>query len=380
MKILLIGEYSRLHNSLKEGLQKNGHKVTLLGSGDGFKNYPVDIKIDSIFFNLKLFKLFAKLIDRLFKISLNELEMYYKANKIISDLKGYDVVQLINENAFRTLPSLEILLIKTLMKNNEKLFLLSCGVDQKSVEHSLNSKFKYSILTPYFENPSLKKSFKHILKYNTREYVKLYEFILANANGVISSDIDYHIPYIKEKKYLGLIPNPINLDKIKYKKIKSIDKIKILHGVNSKNYIKKGNIFFDKALKAIENKYDNKVEIITTTDLDYNEYIKSVENCHILLDQVYAYDQGYNALEAMAIGKVVFTGAEKEWLELYNIKENSVAINALPDHTKIIESLEWLINNPSKIMEISANAREFIEKNHNYISIAEHYEKVWSKN
>ena len=380
MKILLIGEYSRLHNSLKEGLQKNGHKVTLLGSGDGFKNYPVDIKIDSIFFNLKLFKLFAKLIDRLFKISLNELEMYYKANKIISNLKGYDVVQLINENAFRTLPSLEILLIKTLMKNNEKLFLLSCGVDQKSVEHSLNSKFKYSILTPYFENPSLKKSFKHILKYNTREYIKLHEFILANANGVISSDIDYHIPYIKEKKYLGLIPNPINLDKIKYKKIKSIDKIKILHGVNSKNYIKKGNVFFDKALKAIENKYDNKVEIITTTDLDYNEYIKSVENCHILLDQVYAYDQGYNALEAMAIGKVVFTGAEKEWLELYNIKENSVAINALPDHTKIIESLEWLINNPSKIMEISANAREFIENNHNYISIAEHYEKVWSKN
>jgi len=380
MKILLIGEYSRLHNSLKEGLQKNGHKVTLLGSGDGFKNYPVDIKIDSIFFNLKLFKLFAKLIDRLFKISLNELEMYYKANKIISDLKGYDVVQLINENAFRTLPSLEILLIKTLMKNNEKLFLLSCGVDQKSVEHSLNSKFKYSILTPYFENPSLKKSFKHILKYNTREYVKLHEFILANANGVISSDIDYHIPYIKEKKYLGLIPNPINLDKIKYKKIKSIGKIKILHGVNSKNYIKKGNVFFDKALKAIENKYDNKVEIITTIDLDYNEHIKSVENCHILLDQVYAYDQGYNALEAMAIGKVVFTGAEKEWLELYNIKENSVAINALPDHTKIIESLEWLINDPSKIMEISANAREFIEKNHNYISIAEHYEKVWSKN
>lgn len=380
MKILLIGEYSRLHNSLKEGLQKNGHKVTLLGSGDGFKNYPVDIKIDSIFFNLKLFKLFAKLIDRLFKISLNELEMYYKANKIIPDLKGYDVVQLINENAFRTLPSLEILLIKTLMKNNEKLFLLSCGVDQKSVEHSLNSKFKYSILTPYFENPSLKKSFKHILKYNTREYIKLHEFILANANGVISSDIDYHIPYIKEKKYLGLIPNPINLDKIKYKKIKSIGKIKILHGVNSKNYIKKGNVFFDKALKAIEKKYDNKVEIITTIDLDYNEHIKSVENCHILLDQVYAYDQGYNALEAMAIGKVVFTGAEKEWLELYNIKENSVAINALPDHTKIIESLEWLINDPSKIMEISANAREFIEKNHNYISIAEHYEKVWSKN
>jgi hypothetical protein len=29
-------------------------------------------------------------------------------------------------------------------------------------------------------------------------------------------------------------------------------------------------------------------------------YINSYNKAHILLDQVYAYDQGYNALEAMA--------------------------------------------------------------------------------
>ena len=42
MKILLIGEYSRLHNSLKEGLQKLGNEVTILGFKDGFKDFPVD--------------------------------------------------------------------------------------------------------------------------------------------------------------------------------------------------------------------------------------------------------------------------------------------------------------------------------------------------
>ena len=98
----------------------------------------------------------------------------------MSNLKAYDVVQLINENAFRTLPSLEILLIKTLIKNNNKLFLLSCGVDHKSVEYSLNNKFRYSILTPYFENPNLKKSFRHILKYNTKEYRKLHRSCKTN--------------------------------------------------------------------------------------------------------------------------------------------------------------------------------------------------------
>ena len=47
MRILLIGEYSRLHNSLKEGLLHLGHDVTLVGDGDDFKNYPVDYSIDS---------------------------------------------------------------------------------------------------------------------------------------------------------------------------------------------------------------------------------------------------------------------------------------------------------------------------------------------
>jgi len=43
MRILLVGEYSRLHNSLKEGLVKIGHDVFLLSRGDGFKNTQVII-------------------------------------------------------------------------------------------------------------------------------------------------------------------------------------------------------------------------------------------------------------------------------------------------------------------------------------------------
>ena len=56
MKILLIGEYSNLHNSLKQGLEKNGHKVVLLGNGDGFKNYEVDILVKSTLFEKKFLK------------------------------------------------------------------------------------------------------------------------------------------------------------------------------------------------------------------------------------------------------------------------------------------------------------------------------------
>ena len=130
-------------------------------------------------------------------------------------------------------------------------------------------------------------------------------------------------------------------------------------------------------MKIIKQKFPDKVEIITTKDIPYNEYIKIYDSCHILLDQVYAYDQGYNALEAMAKGKVVFTGAEQEWLDYYNLIEDTVAINALPDANKIAEKLEWLILNPTEIGEISKNARAFIEKEHDHIAIAHCYLKKW---
>ena len=45
MRILLVGEYSRLHNSLKEGLELLDHEITLIATGDYFKNYPADIRL-----------------------------------------------------------------------------------------------------------------------------------------------------------------------------------------------------------------------------------------------------------------------------------------------------------------------------------------------
>ena len=49
MKILLIGEYNRSHNFLKQGLQNLGHQATVVGLTDGFKKVDVDIEIKKDF-------------------------------------------------------------------------------------------------------------------------------------------------------------------------------------------------------------------------------------------------------------------------------------------------------------------------------------------
>lgn len=380
MRILLVGEYSRLHNSLKEGLIEQGHDVVLLGTGDGFKNYPSDIVIKRSVFLNPILKTIAKGFDKLFNIQLIELENYYTLKKIITTLRGFDVVQLINEQALKTSPKHEIKFISQLISQNKSLYLLSCGTDYSSVKYALDKKFDYSILTPYFEDVTLKKHYRFILKYVSKPYKKLHDFLFENVHGVIATDFDYHIPLNGHSKYLGLIPNPVNTDQINYNPLDVSDKIVIFHGINRMNYIKKGNRFFENALQIIKEKFGDKIEVITVEDLPYNDYIKTFDSCHIMLDQVYAYDQGYNALEAMAKGKVVFTGAEQEWLDHYGLEEDTVAINALPNVDYLVGKLEWLITNPNKIYEISKNARAFIENEHHYVSVADIYMKQWQTN
>ncbi len=377
MKILLLGEYSNLHNSLKQALLNMGHEVLLVGNGDGFKKYETDILIKSHLADYSLFNLIARIFMKIFKINIFDIEIYFRAKKILRKLRGFDVVQLINENSFKTSPLLEIKLLKQIFQNNNNIFLLSCGVDSVSVKHAMSKKLKYSILTPLFEDASLKKKYEPILKYDKENYLALGKFVQKNIKGIISSDLDYHIPYLNKKKYLGMIPNPINTQKIKYYGINKSKKISILHAINSSNKIKKGNRFFEEALKIIDEKFKDKISIITTYDLPYIEHLENLKKCDILLDMVYAYDQGYNALEAMAMGKIVFTGAEEEWLKLYNIKEDTVVINAVPNSIRIVEKLVWLIENPKMLKNISVNAREFIEKNHDFEIIATKYIKTW---
>lgn len=378
MKILLVGEYSRLHSSLKEGLVKLGHEVTIVSSGDGMKQFKTDINYNSKIKASTVLNKLNNLCIRFLNTDFIKIENAYRFKKLLPQFSGFDVVQLINEDALFIEPKTQIKILQQLINQNKKLVVLCCGDDFTSVKYYLNEELKYSILTPYLNNKALKARFVFSLKYTTEPYKRLHQFLKAHSAGTIASDIDYHLPMQGESNYLGLIPNPINVDNIHYSQPKTDGKINIFLGINTHSSIKKGVSFFEQALDQIRIKHPEKVAIQITKNLPYNQYIKIYNEAHIVLDQVYAYDQGYNALEAMAKGKVVFTGAEQEWLDHYNLQDDTVAINALPNVEYLVEKLEWLILNPENIIKISKNARAFIEREHDYKDVAKKYIKIWT--
>jgi glycosyltransferase involved in cell wall biosynthesis len=381
MKILLVGEFSRLHNSLKEGLLALGHEVVLVNNGDGFKNFPADISIRANFFKSRIGNILRKIWYKLFKKDVALLEHGIRFWWISRKLKDFDVVQFINESPIQTVSKFELFLIKRLFKQNQKVFLLCCGIDYITVNHMLQKKDRYSVMNAYFEAiPEAKKQYDYFFDFVDKPHQKIHTFLYKNICGVIASDLDYVRPLLGNEKYLGVIANPINTDKISVIENKISDKIVIFLGINTGNSFKKGISFFEKAVTMIQEKYQDKIEILITRNIPYSDYQKHFEKAHILLDQVYCFDQGFNALEAMAKGKVVFTGAEIEFLNHYHLQENEVAINALPDVAYLVEKLSFLIENPSEIERIGKNAIQFIQKEHHYIIQAEKYVQVWKTN
>ena len=376
MKILLVGEYSRLHNSLKEGLEGLGHQVSIIATGDYFKDYPADIKFKRKY-DTGVGKKIKVGLFKLFGVDITSLSLKKQFFSIKSQLQGYDIIQLINESPFNACPKTEKQFISFLKKNNKKLFLLSCGTDHLSVKFSLSDSLPYSILDGYKKETFPKSHYDFALKYMTEPFKKLHDFVYEQIEGVIASDLDYHLPLKGHPKYLGLIPNPINIDKLKFNKLQISNSINIFLGINRNNYHTKGINFFEEALDSIQKKYGDKIQVDIVENLPYSEYIERYNNAHIILDQVLGYDQGYNALEAMAKGKVVFTGAEKEFVDYYDLKE-TVAVNVLPDSHQIYIELEKLILNPDRIIEIGGNARSFIEKEHHYKNIANKYLNVYT--
>ena len=377
MKILLIGEYSRFHNSLKEGLQKLGNEVTILGFKDGFKDFPVDFplekKWDSGF--LKKIKLGILALTG-FDISSYLTYLQFWKNK--EHFKDFDVVQLINENSFFCDYHYEKKILKYIFKHNKKVFLLSAGDDYVYVTYNFAHPENLSYIRPYLDGKIADKDFINILKFRTKPFEKLHYYIYKNIQGVIASDLDYHLPLQNHPKYLGVIPSPMNLDKFPKSELEITDKIVIFHGINRASYFKKGNDFFDKALEIIKDKYGEKVEILRTENVPYNEFINLYNQAHIFLDQLYGHDKGTNGLEGMAKGKVAFTNASEVFEKHHNLTQK-VAINSLPDVDYLVKELSFLIENPDEIKAIGKRARAFIEEEHDYVKAAGRYIEAWSK-
>lgn len=358
MKILLIGEYSNVHATLADGLRHLGHHVTVISNGDFWKNYPRDIslirpqgKFGGIFLMLKLLL-------------------------ILPRLKGYDVVQIINP-MFIELKAERILPIyKYLRKHNKKVFLCGFGMDWYWVHTCIQEKpLRYSDFNIGEKLRTNKDAIKEQKEWigTYKEYLNKY--IAYDCDGIITGLYEYWICYIKSfPNKTTYIPFPINTMKTATKFHNKGRKLKIFIGINVARNEYKGTDIMLKAAKEILKKYPDKIDLTIAESVPYAQYEKMLNNCDVILDQLYSYTPSMNSLLAMSKGIICIGGGEAENYNIINENKLHPIINVQPNYISVYNALESLIKYDSdKIQLLKEQSIEYVNKHHNYIKVAKQY-------
>ena len=111
MKILLIGEYSNVHWTLAEGLRSLGHETIVLSNGDFWKDYSRDWNLERA------------------RNSFGSLEYLCRLLKYLPQMRGFDVVQLINPMFLELKAERIAPVYKYLRRHNKRIILGAFGMD-----------------------------------------------------------------------------------------------------------------------------------------------------------------------------------------------------------------------------------------------------------
>lgn len=367
MKILLLGEASFVHSTLRKGFSELGNDVVFMSYGTKFKMCPHDIDLRR---NMKLGKLSG--IFLLFKLLVNCRKLF-----------GNDIVQIHN---FQFVP-LKVWL------NNMLLFLLKLG-NKRVVKGCWNDDIivfrgqsqgmlKYSDTHIGKKAINVAENKERIAEHMRSDYIHCCEYSNKKADVLLPCLYEYFV-YYNQPEYtdkLYYMPLPMEIPETLHTPHSSLHTpIKVLVGIQSKrDYIKGAGIIGD-LVERVAAENPGKIDVKRVYDVSYNEYLKMLDEADVLVDQLYSYTPSMNSLAAMAHGTVVIGGGEEEYYEFIGESELRPIINVRPEDDEYnLKKLRDTLLYPDKIERMKREGLEFVRKHHDYVKVAKGLIEIYGK-
>lgn len=367
MKILFVGDASNFHNTLAHALRDMGHYCVVISDGSTWQNTERDINIE-------------RKPGRI-----GTLKYAFDIIKALPQMKGYDIVHVINPHFFILQPNKLLKIFQHLKKHNKYVFLSAIGTDHQFIKTCHDGKtFRYS---DYFVGDEVSPFMKSNEGANQKnwflpEVIDYHNLFINNIDGVIACLYEYYVSYkdvIPHK--LGYAGIPIDTRNLQPHFIDNEpEKVRFFIGLQKKRKALKGTDRLLESLKRVCEHYPDKCEMQVAENVPYKEYVEMMNHSHVLLDQIYSYTPATNALLAMGQGMIAVSGAEPEYYDFIGEAENRPIININPLIADDIDNkLEWIIHNKTILPKLSRMSRDFVVKHNDSHIVAQRHIDFWNQ-
>lgn len=375
MRVLIIGEFSSFAKNLSNGLRDLGHECFVFSWGDGFKNIKQEeqysCQISPVCFH-KEDGLFSAIIVMLWNFTkFLKLKSYVRK---MSKKEKWDSVLVVNPGFIQApyhfwQPLFTESMIKSLVRNENNIYLSACGGDFPYFEYWSHHRWKNADIVNEHKAKFLSKLSMRHFENCTRYIKKVIPVMYGYAEAWRKSNYTRGITVIKT------IPLPVECSEYVVNNIVG-RKVVVFHGIIRP--IDKGSSYIVEAMRRLQENYPEDVECKTDGGMPLGEYLEVLSRTNILVDQALADYTGMNGLYGLAMGKVVFSGNEPETKAEFG-ENNIPIINITPDADQIYNELVKFIGNKEKISAISKESRKYVERVHDAKVVARQYVEVFEQ-
>ena len=375
MKILLIGEASFLHNTLKKGLLERGHRVLTMSDGNGWHDAPRDI-------DLCRDGRWGKL---------GGLRVVWQLLRHLPQLCGNDVVQIHNYQFVPLMYRWNTLLLRFLKLTNRRVVKGCFGDDPQIFRRQAQGVPAYS---DTYWSGQLQNADQHrdrIAEVVEHGAEASWRKTTAMADALVACLYEYWLDY-NEPPYvakLHYVPLPIECEEMVRwcdgEMVKCVGNdapshpLTILIGLQPKRDFMKGAMKIAAFVEEVARRHPGKVQIKYVEGVPYDEYMHLLAEADVLVDQLYSYTPSMNSLAAMARGTVVIGGGEEEYYEFIGEDTLRPIINVRPDvpDEENIAAIERALFTDGMLERMAQESIQFVHKYHDYRHVAEQYEQLY---
>lgn len=393
MKILLIGEASFLHNTLKKGLVERGHRVTTMSDGNGWHDAPRDI-------NLRRDGRWGKL---------GGLRVVWQLLRHLPQLCGNDVVQIHNYQFVPLMYRWNTLLLRFLKLTNRRVVKGCFGDDPQIFRRQAQGVPAYSdtYWSGQLQNAELHRDrIAEVVEHGAEaSWCKTTRMADALVACLYEYWLDYNEPPYAAK--LHYVPLPIECEEMVRwcdgEMVKCVGNdtlspshpndsqlptnlttspphpLTLLIGLQPKRDFMKGAMKIAAFVEEVARRHPGKVQIKYVEGVPYDDYMHLLAEADVLVDQLYSYTPSMNSLAAMARGTVVIGGGEEEYYEFIGEDTLRPIINVRPDvpDEENIAAIERALFTDGTLERMAQESIQFVHKYHDYRHVAEQYEQLY---